>query len=711
MDARSRTVRDILRSGDQYLIPFFQRSYSWEKKHWERLAEDVYALLTMSEKQQHFLGPLVCTPGEHVPGEVNPYQLIDGQQRLTTLSLCLVALRDVCRNCKYNDLAEEIEEEFLVHKRRKGLWRYKIVPRLGDREILCALIDHADWEERPTSSLIKGYRFFRRWVERFGPGDLEVVRKILTAVADRLSLVVITITGENPYEIFESLNSTGLPLEESDLIRNYIFMQVPLEFQEEFNIEHWGPFEAMLQSEEGERDIEATEFYRDYLMTVGRYSKRKSTYVDFKDANKRREFKPADQVKDLRRFLRHARLLVRLEKYGIVEIDRMLDNIKMLDVSTANSLVMNLLERCQAGSLTRSELAGCLIDLASFVLRRGVCGLSTRGYGQWFVEAIQAIADNPRADLQQYYLGRGWPSDKVFATALVKFDLYKREAKKGRLMLECLEDSYGHKERVDKTSLTVEHIFPQSPNEAAEEEWKVVLGGGENWFPQHQEWVHTIGNLTLSGYNRELSNRPFSEKRTLLLDSNLVLNSYFDNISQWGPAEIESRGTKLAAEVAALWPNPVQTEHGFQPSVRTRSTAFDVARLREATVARLARHFNVEFGSEEEARFFALSGSLRLLCVTSQPYQASHTTRYWFGIKPEQLGFLAESATSYLAFACGSPDRVLLFTLEEFEPLTEWMNLTEYSHWHVHVFWGDSVLLDQPKAGSSLDVSQRVAKL
>jgi hypothetical protein len=140
MDARVKTVREILHSGDQYLIPFIQRFYSWDQMHWKRLLDDLTSLVDSSTEGMHFLGPLVCTPAQHVPREVTAYQLIDGQQRLTTLTLVLISLRDLCREDNLTDLAEEIHEDFLVHKRRSDLQHYKIVPRVGDREALVAIL-------------------------------------------------------------------------------------------------------------------------------------------------------------------------------------------------------------------------------------------------------------------------------------------------------------------------------------------------------------------------------------------------------------------------------------------------------------------------------------------------------------------------------------------------------------------------------------------
>lgn len=706
MDARAKSVREILHSSDQYIIPFFQRSYSWETKQWKRLCEDIEVLLDESSRTQHFLGPLVCTPSRHVPGEVNGYQLIDGQQRLTTLTLLLIALRDVCRGQGFADIAEEIEEDFLIHKRRPGLQRYKIVPRLGDREILTCLIDPKGETSTKDSSLQLGHRFLQQRITKLGLESADQIRQLLSTVTDRLSLVVITITGENPYEIFESLNSTGLPLEESDLIRNYVFMQVPLEQQDDFHREHWAPFENVLTSEANDRQLDPTGFYRNFLMRTGEYSKKRATFVGFKDQSRARQLSPQEQVGELKRFLKYARWIEGLEEPGDVALSRSLSSLRELEVSTATPLMMKLLESWKAGSLPLGDLIGCLDDLASFVMRRSVCELSTRTYGQWFVEAAGIAAQPSRDELQRYYCERGWPADDAFSGSLVRFSLYKREPKKCRLILERLEDSYGHKERVSKEALTVEHVLPQNPSDAAEAEWKATLPQAENWYPVHQQWVHTIGNLTLTGYNRELSNRKFSEKRAALLDSHVSLNRHFGEVPQWGPEEIRARGEQLADKVTSLWPNTAP--EAYQPEQathRTRNTFFDINGLRAAAVARLESHLGLPLEAEGEARFSGLSGELRLVCAGSQPYPKDKATGYWFGVTPEQIDYLRLAKSKYLAFACGSPDRLLLFSLNNFEPLIGALNVTEGRHWHVQISWADSILLDQPKAGRTQDVT------
>lgn len=570
MDARAKTVREILHSGDQYLIPFFQRYYSWKHRHWERLCNDVLALMDDPDvNSQHFLGPLVCTPTDHVPGEVPAYQLIDGQQRLTTLTLLLSALRDVAVEQGFDDLAEEITEDYLVHKRKKALQRYKVVPRVGDREALIAVIEGEIEKEHRQFNVYRAWKFFGKRITDWANEDPEPkLRELFVALTGRLSLVVITIDGENPYEIFESLNSTGLPLEESDLIRNYIFMQVRTSEQEEFNDAHWESLEAMFEESGGYPEIAPTQFYRSYLMHKGTYSKAKMTFVDFKDANRRSGAPPAEQVTELQRFLRYEQLLRRPGTCEDKPLRRALQQIGMLEITTAHPLLMNLLDRHEADSIDDATLLGCLEDLSSFVLRRSICGESTRNYGRWFVEAITAIKDEPRDDLRKYWVRRGWPDDTAFVPRLRDFPLYRRESKKCRLVLLTLEASYGHKEKVDPATLTIEHVMPQTiKGGRSGKAWQVMLG--EAWKADHETWLHSLGNLTLSGYNQDLSNKPFPEKQAELINSNLILNKHFETVATWNAETIAERGESLASEVAKLWQRPEGGD--YVPPVETNT--------------------------------------------------------------------------------------------------------------------------------------------
>lgn len=556
MEAHAKTIRQILESGCQYLIPFFQRSYSWRKLHWKRLWADIMALATESGTNEHFLGPLVCTLANASPGEIPTYLLIDGQQRITTLTLLLAAMRDVARDYGDSRTADKIHESYLVHRHEEDLKHFKVLPRTGDREVLIQIIKDPNQGQK-QSPLVSGYRFFYRAIQECMDSLSKPIElpKLLGIVADRLALVVITITAENPFEIFESLNSTGLPLEESDLIRNFLFMQVPLAKQEQFSKNYWNTFESMFEQDRTYSAKLATSFYRHYLMRDGDYSSANSTFVDFKKSNQARKLSPEMQVQELQRFARFELMLLRPDECDSQPLRDALTCIDKLDVSTAYPLLLNLLDRNAAGKLSEQDLIGCLTDLASFVLRRSICGDSTRAYGKWFVEAITCIKESVRSDLQNFWLRRGWPDDQAFLTQLSSFPIYRREPKKLRLMLETLEISLGHKEKVKFKDLQIEHVMPQKigGNDAGMA-WKKSLG--EDWKQTHDQLLHTLGNLTLTGYNSTLSNRSYPWKQDEFAKSHVELNKWFKTVDQWTRAEIEHRSQELGQRIIKIWPRP-----------------------------------------------------------------------------------------------------------------------------------------------------------
>jgi uncharacterized protein with ParB-like and HNH nuclease domain len=356
MDARARKVGEILHASDQYLIPFFQRNYSWVKANWDRLWNDLTTLIEDQSQSQHFLGPLVCTPTSHVPSRVAGYLLIDGQQRLTSLILLLTGLRDVAHSYNLTDISEEITEDYLIHKRKEGLERYKVIPRLGDRTVLVSLIEGKSTATFNDFQIIKAYKYFRRRVEQVlrGNSDKEgdVLKDWLTVITSRLALVVITIDQENPYEIFDSLNSTGLPLEEADLIRNHVFMRVPLEQQEQFNTEVWSKFEESFPPGDDNAKSQ-TVFYRNYLMSYGVYVKLNQTFVEFRKQYQEKGLVPESQVHSMMEYLGYSRQIDQPGRCSEPWLRSELENLQLLDVNTAHPLLFALFQQYSTGRLDK----------------------------------------------------------------------------------------------------------------------------------------------------------------------------------------------------------------------------------------------------------------------------------------------------------------------------------------------------------------------
>lgn len=560
MDARAKTVGEILQTGkNQYLVPFFQRHYKWRTRHWRRLWDDLMGLLERGPKDQHFLGSLVCTPHDPMPGELSRYLMIDGQQRVTTLVILLAALRNSAKSHQLDGLAEQITEDLLIYKRHAGSNRYRLVPRLGDREVLAAVVEGELAKKHRGTGIELALRFFERAIEKYvetANDAAAALKTLLVALTDRLLLVAITINDENPYEIFWSLNDKGLPLEQSDLIRNFMFMQVPLQEQEDFNGHHWQPLEELL-GDTGKKKAarSATRFYRNYIMRNGQYSRKEDTFSDFQRDFTTAGLPAADMTRQIARFATYHSQMTRPHTVEDKELSRALWHIELLDMTTAHPLIMCLLDLHERRELGREDLLRCLRHLASFVLRRSICGESTRAYSRWFVEAIKALGDSPAHNLEKFLLDKQWPDDEAFLKRLADFELYRRERRKAELILKELEARSGHKEPVAQDKLTIEHVLPQTlPSGAKGNSWREVLG--DNAKDVHRRYVHTLGNLTLTGYNPELSNAPYEKKSLEYAKSHLELNKYFAQCSQWTPAEIRQRGEVLANQVAMLWPRP-----------------------------------------------------------------------------------------------------------------------------------------------------------
>ncbi|MDA8746367.1 DUF4268 domain-containing protein [Rubripirellula amarantea] len=564
MKAEAQPLSALLFANVQFLVPFFQRSYSWDRTNWERLVDDIQGLLDEDLEKKHFLGPLVCSLQSATPGSVSQFQLIDGQQRITTLSVLLIAIRDEAKRSDQEELAEEIDENYLINKRRKALERYKLVPRTGDRELFTALVDSKSVSD-PNSRLASAHEFFTKFIRTHAHRDNEYLQKLFITVVNRLFLVSITLDKEDPYEIFESLNSTGLPLQESDLIRNFLFMQIPLEDQEDFQNEHWAPFEAQFDPAAGESTLSATGFYRDFLMRGGKYSKSKETFNDFKRHYEEQNLSPTEMVALLQRFVGHAKSIVNHDSVASPKVAKVLRQFVWMEASTAFPVVLNLLERRHQKTMSDDDFVACVSDLNSFILRRSICGESTRGYGKLFCTLAGQLDGDTQSQIRGYLLERGWPDDEAFERSLAEFPLYRREFKKCRIILEQLERSDGHKEVVDLEKIQIEHVMPQKlPGGKAGQEWKGMLGDRPK--RAHERLVHTLGNLTLTGYNPTLSNRAFSEKRKELAQSKLTLNKIFEITGEkegkldpkltWNVDQITSRGKSLAAEVSGLWVRP-----------------------------------------------------------------------------------------------------------------------------------------------------------
>jgi hypothetical protein len=560
MEVIKRDVRGLLHTADQFVIPMFQRYYVWKQRNWRRLWEDITQIMTLPPERKHFMGSLVCLQVQGQPGVVPQYLVIDGQQRLTTLGILLCAIRDEADKLageQTKSIAQQIQNHYIVDTFRKGYEKYKILPRTRDRESLFDLFEGKQAAKGSTLQL--AYDFFRKQVVGSEPSG-ERIARIFEAVTTRLSFVTITLVDENPFEIFETLNAEGVPLQEADLIRNHVFLKVGLQDQDAFEASHWKPFEALFEVEGEEAAISITDFYRDFLMRKGVYVRKNEVYEAFKREVDSLQLSPQELLKLLSRYAR-LYLYIRRPLTAPPSLHKELKRVHRLGITTTNPLILHFLDLNSEGGMSDQEVITCIKAIESFIIRRSITGQRTRGYGDQFPAAIPVLDKAALVPSLAVYLEKiGWPSDEVFVKELQVFSIYTREPNIAQLILLGIEESGGHKEAVDvdglldKKKIQIEHVMPQTISDDEKgDSWKEMLG--PNWKVIHEKILHVLGNLSLSGYNPELSNEPFDHKKNEFAGSNLLLNKYFEDVDVWDQKAIEKRGEKLALDASLLWPS------------------------------------------------------------------------------------------------------------------------------------------------------------
>jgi Protein of unknown function DUF262/Protein of unknown function (DUF1524)/Domain of unknown function (DUF4268) len=541
-----QTLGQILYSPSQYVIPVFQRNYRWETPQWAKLWDSLTEIQSPDKRGNHFMGFLVFVPGLPQPGQHTTFHLIDGQQRLTTSSILLVAIRNVARQMSQPDLADEIHQYYLVHPLKKGEQHYRLLPKERDHDSYLSLVTG---NGQATGRMANALAYFEEQLSSFVVDAPERLRLAFDTACQRFEFMCATLEAENAYNIFKSLNSTGVPLGASDLIRNFVFMHVPPDDQDEFDRILWGPLEDRFARADGTLDEERfSRFFRDYLMSGGRYVPPKDTFTSFESRYEATGFSPKALAEALTASVRFYAVISGQVADESEPVTRALASLNVLDSSTTYPLLLALFDKRATGAIDSTQLAQCAEMLRGFILRRFVCNESSRGYGQMFVRALAKDEGDPIKTLETYLLDRGWPDDHTFETSFVEFPLYQRGYT--REVLEALERARGHKEPADLQAAQVEHVMPQTLNQA----WVEALGDDAEQI--HTDWLHRPGNLTLSAYNQELWNHPFMVKRERYAQSNIVLTRELADYEHWTDGKIRERGRQLAQEAARIWIGP-----------------------------------------------------------------------------------------------------------------------------------------------------------
>lgn len=542
MKANETNLQEIIEGSKQYIIPMFQRTYSWEQKQWLKLWDDLIELVDEEHQyENHFIGSIVSIPVNANPTGVQQFVVIDGQQRLTTLLILLSVIRDKAEEDGFPELAAEINETMLVNRFKKGEEYFKLLPTQVDKDIFKKIIKKEITEVNQNSGLVRCYNYFKTKLD-----DVSIeVEHLKNGVLHNLSLVSIVLSpDDNPYLVFESLNAKGQPLTEADLIRNYLFMRIEPSEQEEMYKSYWLPMQTNLGGS-------LTEFIRHFLMGVNLNVKKNDVYVKLKQQADKTNV--IEYLKDLAVFATYYDKLLHPEKEANTKIRYYLKRIQQFEARTAFPFLLYIYRDYDVKKYSLDQFIEILSIIDNFIVRRYVCNIESKPLNKMFGSLYNQLKPYRESDsikeLKAFLQVRGYPKDNEVLHELKNSPLYgsgdKRE--KCKFILSVLEETYGHKEKVDLTQATLEHIMPQTLTQS----WENELGS--NFEDVHEKYLHVIGNLTLTGYNSELSNESFETKKKYYIKSNFELNKDLVTYRTWDEQAINDRTEKLYEKFILAW--------------------------------------------------------------------------------------------------------------------------------------------------------------
>lgn len=548
MEARPCQISEFFNGTKQMLVPLFQRPYEWKEKDWETLWNDLLEQYERTDEEfvaSHFTGAIVTAPARSVPVGVSKYLVIDGQQRLTTIAILICAIRSL--------LEPESKEcrkltRLLVNEDDEGLDHYKLLPTQPDRLAFQALVGGTPL---PESRFAQAFDFLRKRASGKDSDDKPIdLEQLTNAVQNRLTVVAIHLGDtDDPYLIFESLNAKGAPLTQADLIRNYLLLRLPPPAQQRAYEDSWLPMQARLPDEH------LTEFMRQYLMTTGDEVAKSAIYAVLK--KRLLSVEDSSIATELMKMQRSSALYAQVVGLSTSPSPGVADGLSRLrrwDIATANPFILKLLDLNSAGNVSAADVATCLGIIESFAVRRAVCAVPTNQMKRIFLAITKEMPSrNVPAWLVQTLgsgsSGRRWPKDDEFQEALLRYRAYGN-IDRCKFLLERIEEEHGHKEPAAFVRATIEHVLPQTLTD----EWREMLGAEADKI--HERWLDLLGNLTLTGYNPELSNSPFEVKRQLLSDSHFEMNRWIALRDHWTEVDLIERTASLFSRAKQIWPRP-----------------------------------------------------------------------------------------------------------------------------------------------------------
>ena len=542
MEARKIKLLEFIGNGKKtFNIPVYQRNYDWKEEQCRKLFEDIQNIVKSDYEIEHFLGTVVFVSSKSEMN-FNEYVLIDGQQRITSIMLLLKVLHEKVTD--END-KEEIWEEYLINKRApEENLRIRLKPVESDGMPYKKLIEENDISL--TSNVCKNYRLFEKLIQESNYSAEEIYKAL-----GKIELVYIQLEkgkkSENPQMIFESLNSTGLSLTQGDLIRNYLLMNHEYEKQKMLYKNFWLEIEKRITNEK------ISDFVRDYLtMKNGSISNKDKVYDDFKKYIKQNNENMDEEgiLEELKTYSEYYSWFLNGNSPNN-KINEKLSEFRYLRNTTVYPLILSVFEDTYSyKNINENELLDILNLLISYIFRRSVCGYTTNSLNKVFASIVVLLKSKDiYKQIEKGLMSKSFPGDEEFRAEFIKCNFYKKGTEFCKYTLKLLE-TFENKEQTDMENITIEHIMPQTLNS----EWRIELGSK---FEQiHSEYINTIGNLTLTGYNPELSNKNFELKKRYYEESNIKMSREIANYDKWKDTEIKDRAEQLFEKAKRIWKLP-----------------------------------------------------------------------------------------------------------------------------------------------------------
>lgn len=566
LQAGETTLNKLLNTSRQFIVPIFQRNYSWQKSQYEQLWFDILRASKFKEKQNHFIGSIVYIDMGTPAGRPQQLLLIDGQQRLTTISILLCAIKDYVQKfnleTKLINLAK-IKNQFLYNSDEIDEDRYKLLLNVQDKETYIKLIDNTIFTvNKPATNIIKCYEFFYERIEDFikQHGQIDEIY----AGIFKLSLVSISLDkdSDNPQMIFESMNSTGKDLSQTDLLRNYLLMDLTPEKQTRLYKTYWKSMEELFGEDIYKNDVNKFDYFiRDFLTLksdTGYICKINNVYENFKRYYLDNNCEKFAVLKDLFTYAKYYAWIDLLQENDD-ELKLYWQEFKKLDSHVVYPFLLKLYDDYSRQILIKEDFKKILQVVISYLWRRAICEIPTNSLSKTFATLYQAVDkdDYVNSVIKAFVFKSSYkrfPSDYEVREKLQTKDIYHFRLRK--YLLEALENYY-HKEPIDlnTANYTIEHIMPQNIEHNLS--WQQMLG--EDWQEVHSLYLHTLGNLTITGYNAEMSNKSFWEKvngESGFKHSHLKLNESIAQSDVWNKKAIQRRTNILTDIILKIWKYP-----------------------------------------------------------------------------------------------------------------------------------------------------------